>query len=427
MVSSIAGWSIGCISDDRAWLVIGDDDRLRAINPRAGMFDLCRDVSYSKNRCIMDTISTNTIFTNVALTAEGDVWWEGLTSFAPAELTDWTGQPWSPRDGRCAAHPNAAYTVAAKQCPILDPDWQNEDGVPITAFVFGGKRFKTVPIIREAFTWDHGMYMGATISVEAADGTVVADPFVMSDSCYYKGNDFLKTWSDLRSLLGYKAPKVFFMNVFRTDDEGRTIWPGYGENIRLVKWLIKRCHDSDEATRTPMGYVPTLMGLDTVGLHIRRSTILELIRVDGKELKLELDRVRGILDTYSNGDTSKAFLRELDRVEKRLDVQRGDAPTTNQVVLQWVEKMVKLCQPESIYWCTGTEEENAELCELMVKSGTFIRLNEQKRPNSFLARSDPRDVARVEGCTYICTKDPDDAGPMNNWADPGEMKQKMLV
>eukprot|EP00667_Euglena_gracilis_P004459 EG_transcript_4483 len=422
MIPSTPGWNVGCISAERAWLFPGTDGQWRGVNPRSGLSDTCSGTTFSKHRSVLETMSSNTIFVNVALTSEGDVWWEGLTSFAPADLTDWMGQPWTPKCGRLAAHPKGSYMAPAKQCPVLDEAaFKNKDGVPISALIFGSRRSKTIPLIREAISWSHGVYIGTTITSEE-DGAVLSDPFVLSHSALCAAEDYLQRWIHE---LGWASPKVFFLNLFRADSTGRLLWPGFGENIRILQWIVHRIHGGQNAVKTAVGYVPSLQGLDVVGLDVPRQDVLELMHVDLGQFKEEVERMKALFKTYNPEKFPAKLLHELELVENRITTEETQAPTTNKQLLDWVARMQKLVQPANVHWCTGTEEEYAEMCELLVKSGTFIRLNEEKRPNSFLCRSDVRDVARVESCTFICTSSKADAGPTNNWADPTEMKEKL--
>jgi phosphoenolpyruvate carboxykinase (GTP) len=244
LVPTIPGWSSRCISDDTTWLHIGEDGRLYAINPEAGFFDVTKGASYFTSRATMDTLASNTIFTNVALTPEGDVWWEGMTNEIPNELVDWTGQKWTPGCGRMAAHTNSRYCAPASQCPVIDPEWESAQGVPISAFVFGGKSSRLFPLVTEAFTWNHGVFLGSLISTEQTNDTgnlhVVRDPFAIGDYCGYHMGDYLKKWEELRKNLGFSAPKMFFVNWFKKDKQGSLLWPGFGENSIVLSWICRR-------------------------------------------------------------------------------------------------------------------------------------------------------------------------------------------
>jgi phosphoenolpyruvate carboxykinase (GTP) len=279
LIPTIPGWTVRCVGDDIAWMHVGEDGRLYAINPEAGFFGVAPGTSDYTNRSAMDTIHENTLFTNVGLTPEGDVWWEGMTKKPPPELIDWTGEKWTPDCGRKAAHPNSRYTTPANQCPVIDPDWENPNGVPVSAIIFGGRRTSVVPLVHEAFDWPHGVFMGSIISSEqtaAAEGKVGAvrrDPFAMLPFCGYNMADYFNHWLEFRKQLGYNAPKIFYVNWFRKDDQGNYLWPGYGENSRVLKWICERVDGTGQAKATPIGYVPTARGLDLSGLDISRENV----------------------------------------------------------------------------------------------------------------------------------------------------------
>lgn len=283
----------------------------------------------------MDTINRNSIFTNVALTPDGDVWWEGMTKTPPPELTDWTGQPWTPDCGRPAAHPNSRYTAPAEQCPVIDPEWDNASGVPICAILFGGRRERVVPLVTEAFIWEQGVFMGSIISSEqtaAAEGRlgqVRRDPFAMLPFCGYNMADYFQHWIDFRKKLGFLSPKVFYVNWFRKENgkilffrflshlTGKFLWPGFGENCRVLKWICERVDGVGKARSTPIGYVPTHDGLDIDGLDIEQDTLHKLLHVDNK---LWIDEIPAIRDYYAMfGDRIPLRLKEcVDGLEARL-------------------------------------------------------------------------------------------------------------
>lgn len=294
LIPSIPGWKIECVGDDIAWMKFGSDGRLYAINPEAGFFGVAPGTSMESNKNAMLTITGNSIFTNVAMTPDGDVWWEEMTDEAPPRLTGWTGEPWTPDCGKNAAHPNARFTTPLAQCPIADKAWDDPGGVPLSAILFGGRRSSVVPLVHEAFSWRHGVFLGSIMASEktaAATGKVGElrrDPFAMLPFCGYNMGDYFAHWLSIGRRAGAQLPKIFYVNWFRKDDMGKFLWPGYGENSRVLKWVVERVGGTAAAVETPIGYIPAEGALETEGLPVAGDDLEELLSVDRDRWKAEI-------------------------------------------------------------------------------------------------------------------------------------------
>ncbi|MEV7883077.1 phosphoenolpyruvate carboxykinase (GTP) [Streptomyces sp. NPDC002817] len=321
---TISGWTVETIGDDIAWMRFGEDGRLYAINPEAGFFGVAPGTGEHTNANAMKTLWGNSVFTNVALTDDNDIWWEGMTEETPAHLTDWKGNDWTPESGVPAAHPNARFTTPASQCPIIAPEWENPEGVPISAILFGGRRASAVPLVTESFDWNHGVFLGANVASEktaAAEGKVGElrrDPFAMLPFCGYNMGDYMGHWVDVaKDKDQAKLPKIYYVNWFRKNDEGKFVWPGFGENSRVLKWIVERLDGKAEGVETPIGVLPAKGALDTKGLELSESDLDFLLTVDKEVWREEAALVPEHLNTFGE-HTPKELWDEYRALVQRL-------------------------------------------------------------------------------------------------------------
>ena len=325
LVPTLPGWKVETIGDDIAWMKFGDDGRLYAINPEAGFFGVAPGTSEKTNANAMASVSNNSIFTNVARTPDGDVWWKDMTEEPPQNLTDWRGQPWTPESDTPAAHPNARFTAPAAQCPSIAPEWEDPEGVPISAILFGGRRASNVPLITEARDWDHGVFLGSIMSSEKTAaaagkiGEVRFDPFAMLPFMGYNVGDYINHWLEIGANADpEKLPRMFWVNWFRKDEDGKFLWPGFGENCRVLKWVLERIAGQGEITETAIGNVPSIHGLDLEGIDISEDQLNELLSVDNSEWSEEIPLIEDHF-SFIGERLPDSLTAELEELKTRLN------------------------------------------------------------------------------------------------------------
>ncbi len=328
LIPTIPGWKVETIGDDIAWMKFGADGRLYAINPEAGFFGVAPGTSMQSNANAMLSVTKNSIFTNCAMTPDLDVWWEGMTEKKPKELTDWLRRPWTPESGRKAAHPNARFTAPAKQCPVIAKEWEDPKGVPIDAILFGGRRANIVPLVTEAFDWQHGAFLGSTASSETTAaitgkvGVLRRDPMAMLPFCGYNMGDYFGHWLNIGKKAGAKLPKIFYVNWFRQDENGKFLWPGYGENSRVLRWVFERCAGIAKAVDTPIGRMPTPNDIDVRGLELTSTALSKLLSVDLDGWLLEVPLIREHFEKFGS-NLPQGLKDELSKLEERLKKAKG--------------------------------------------------------------------------------------------------------
>ena len=324
LVPTIPGYTVETVGDDICWMKFGDDGQLYAINPEAGFFGVAPGTGMSTNPNAMLALNENCIFTNVAETMDGDVWWEGMTNEAPDQLIDWRGQNWTPSSDAPAAHPNARFTVSAAQCPVIADEWEELKGVPISAILFGGRRATVVPLVNEATSWNQGTFFGSIVSSEktaAASGTIGElrrDPMAMLPFCGYNMADYWQHWIDMGKRDGARLPKIFYVNWFRKNEQGGFIWPGFGENSRVLEWIFKRCDGAVDAVETPIGLLPTLDGLNLDQLGLSEDAIASLLRVDADGWMAELPLIEDYYASFGK-HVPQELKEELEELKRKLE------------------------------------------------------------------------------------------------------------
>ncbi|HET8975820.1 MAG TPA: phosphoenolpyruvate carboxykinase (GTP) [Solirubrobacterales bacterium] len=322
---SLPGWKVETIGDDIAWIRFGEDGRLYAINPEAGFFGVAPGTGAATNPNALDTAARDAIFTNTALTDDGDTWWEGMTDEPPAHVIDWRGRDWTPDSEEPAAHPNSRFTVSIRNCPTFSEEWDDPKGVPIDAFLFGGRRATVVPLVHQAFDWEHGVFLAATMSVETtaaaagAVGQLRFDPMAMLPFCGYNMAEYFRHWLEIGAKGDAdKLPKIFIVNWFRKDDEGRFLWPGFGENIRVLDWIVRRCNGEGDAGETPIGLVPPPADIDTDGIEISDADMETLLSVDLEQNRQQLHQIEAHLAQFG-AKLPQEIRGQLDALETRLE------------------------------------------------------------------------------------------------------------
>ncbi|MEC7839708.1 MAG: phosphoenolpyruvate carboxykinase (GTP) [Chlamydiota bacterium] len=322
---TLPGWKIETVGDDIAWMKFGKDGRLYAINPEAGFFGVAPGTSLQSNPNAMKSLAKNSIFTNVGLTDDNDIWWEGMTKDKPKHLINWLNNEWSPESQEKAAHPNARFTAPASQCPVIDPAWEDPKGVPISAILFGGRRNKVVPLVNESLSWQHGTFMGASVSSQTtaaaagAVGKLRHDPFAMLPFCGYHMGDYFQHWLNMGEKTSpEKLPKIYYVNWFQKDENDKFIWPGFGENCRVLKWIFERCNGKAGCTKTPIGNIPEEGALDFTGLKLSESNKDLLFKVDKNAWLDEVQELREYFSMFGN-KLPKGINDELTALEKRLN------------------------------------------------------------------------------------------------------------
>jgi phosphoenolpyruvate carboxykinase (GTP) len=326
LIPTIPGWKVETIGDDIAWMKFGDDGRLYAINPEAGFFGVAPGTSMDSNPNAMHSIEKNSIYTNVGLTDDGDVWWEGIGYDAPGHLIDWKGNDWAPGSEAPAAHPNARFTAPASQCPVIAPEWEDPKGVPISAILIGGRRPSVVPLVHESFDWKHGVFLGSIMgseitaaAISAKIGQVRRDPFAMLPFMGYNVCDYLQHWLEIGEATSEdKLPKIFYVNWFRKDKDGKWLWPGFGENSRVLKWIFERVSGDGKAQMSPIGYMPTADALDLGGLDVSEADMKELLHVDKDEWLAEVESIKEHYAKYGE-NMPEELEKQLAALEERLN------------------------------------------------------------------------------------------------------------